>query len=245
MGITQLSLRTENITHSICRQLGVAIITGHYVPQGDFPTEAELCEKFQVSRSAMREAVKMLSAKGLLVSRQRRGTRVQPASDWNMLDPDILEWLQQSSPSLDLLREFNQMRMAIEPEAGALLAQSGEAAGIAALGAAVERMHLARLGEDDPLDSDIAFHVALLEGCGNRFFRQMAMLTRTALQFSIRLTNSQKGVDMADYQSHKNIYEAVCAGDAMLVRELLTNMLLEVESLINSASTAAGKRAAL
>jgi hypothetical protein len=99
--------------------LGRAIVTGRYEREA-FPTEAELAKQHGVSRSVTREAVKMLTAKGLLSARPRQGTVVQPATNWNLFDTDVLRWLLERQFSIDLLRQFNQLRVAIEPEAAAL-----------------------------------------------------------------------------------------------------------------------------
>ena len=111
----------RNLTHGLLDVLGRAIVTGGYGQQS-FPTEAELAKQHGVSRSVTREAVKMLTAKGLLSSRPKQGTIVQPTTSWNLFDTDVLRWLLERTFSVDLLRHFNQLRVAIEPEAAALAA---------------------------------------------------------------------------------------------------------------------------
>jgi len=81
-------VRGRNLTYSIANSLGVAIVTGTYSADNPIPIEAELCRQFDASRTALREAVKMLTAKGLLGSRPRLGTWVQPEDQWNLLDPE-------------------------------------------------------------------------------------------------------------------------------------------------------------
>jgi len=88
--------------------LGKVIVTGGYDDR-PFPTEAELSIQHGVSRSVTREAVKMLTAKGLLSARPRQGTIVQPRSSWNLFDADILRWLLERKFSLDLLRQFSEL----------------------------------------------------------------------------------------------------------------------------------------
>src|SRR5882724_8440084 len=116
--------RGQNLTYSIVHDLGVAIVTGVYSKQNPFPVEAELCRQYGASRSVLREAVKMLTAKGLLGARPRQGTWVQPESNWNLLDPDVLRWLLERKFSYSLLVEFAQIRLAVEPKAAALAAAS-------------------------------------------------------------------------------------------------------------------------
>lgn len=96
----------RNLTYGMLDILGKAIVTGQYDDQ-PFPTEAELAKHYEVSRSVVREAVKMLGAKGLLTARPRKGTMVQATDRWNLFDIDVLRWLLDRKFSLDLLRQFS------------------------------------------------------------------------------------------------------------------------------------------
>ncbi len=113
----------QNLTYRIVEALGVAIVSGAYSIKNPFPIEAELCIQYGASRSVLREAVKMITAKGLLSARPRQGTWVQPEEAWNLLDPDVLRWLLERKPTYALLREFAQVRLAVEPKAAALAAR--------------------------------------------------------------------------------------------------------------------------
>src|SRR5690606_22860730 len=128
-----------SLAYGLLTTLGRSIVTGEFDKTG-FPTEAELCVRYGASRTVMREAVKMLSAKGLLSSRQRKGTRVQPVDKWNLLDPDVLTWLMERPFSKEIFLEFTQMRLAIEPTAAALAAQVQNTAAIAEIRAGLEGM---------------------------------------------------------------------------------------------------------
>ena len=222
----------HNLTQAVVQDLGVAIVTGKYDNTERFPTEAELCEHYQVSRSIMREATKMLTAKGLLSARPRIGTTVLKESDWNVLDTEVLEWYLQRKLSLPLLLEFAQVRQSIEPTAAELAAHYQDSDDIACLHAALARMDAATRGDDDPLEADIAFHLALLDASKNRFFTQLKSLSATALKFSIRLTNLRKGVTVADLDAHRAIVDAIDAGQADVARHKTCLMLDEVIALI-------------
>ena len=222
----------DNLTRRVVEALGQAIVTGTWQATGAFPIEAELCARFGVSRSVVREAVKMLTAKGLLSARPRRGTVVEPEPHWNLLDPDVLRWLLERAPSPALLAEFTQMRLGIEPQAAALAAQAvgrGQAEMLPPIRAALARMRAAGTGDDDPLASDIAFHVAILHASGNRFLVQLRELVDTALRISIRLTNARKGVSLASVDDHARVLRAIEAADpgaaAAAMRELLGEAL--------------------
>lgn len=228
----------DNLTRRVVEALGQAIVTGTWDAAGAFPIEAELCARFGVSRSVVREAVKMLTAKGLLSARPRRGTVVEPEPHWNLLDPDVLRWLLERAPSPALLAEFTQMRLGIEPQAAALAAQAvchGQTGGLLPIREALARMQAAGAGQDDPLASDIAFHVAILHASGNRFLVQLRELVDTALRISIRMTNARKGVALASVDDHARVLHAIEAGDPVAAAAAMRALLGEALDLIEAA----------
>ena len=231
------SMGGSNLTFRVMEDLGVAIVTGHYSEDNPFPIEASLCEQFGVSRSVLREAVKMLTAKGLLSARPRHGTWVQPERDWNFLDPDVLRWLLERKLSFSLLAEFTQMRMAVEPYAAAMAAQVANRSDVAKIMTAINRMVAAESGEDDPLTSDIAFHVAVMRASGNRFYAQLCDMIDTAARFSIRATNFFKGVNQASAADHKKVADAIVLGDADAARTHMEFLMQEALDLIEFAKT--------
>ncbi|MGN0920772.1 MAG: FadR/GntR family transcriptional regulator [Cellvibrio sp.] len=223
----------RNLTHQLTHQIGQAIVQGHYAIDKPFPTEAELSAQFNISRSVTREAVKMLTAKGLIASRPRQGIRVMPSKQWNMFDADVLSWTLNARPSLGLLREFTQLRMAIEPEAAILAAQNcRDQSSMKAIGDALLRMKNAGLGQDDPLSADIEFHCAILSASNNRFFYQLREFIQVALRVSIASTNQLKGVLTANYDDHKRIFDAIREGNGEAAAAATKVLLVEVMELI-------------
>jgi len=224
-----------NFTRHIVQTLGKAIALGEY-PQGlPLKAEAELCASFDASRTVLREAVKMLTAKGMLDARPRRGTIVLPESQWNLSDPDILNWLLDRKGSLPIIAEFVDMRLAIEPAAAGLAALNMSEENRVTLHHAMERMEAAARGEDDHLDADIAFHVAILEASANRFFWNMRHTIEVALRFSIRITNRFKGVDRASVKDHQDILDLILAGDPVAAETQMRTLLVEAKALVNEA----------
>lgn len=224
---------TRNLTFGLLETLGRAIVTGAYENER-FPTEAELAAHHSVSRSVTREAVKMLTAKGLLTARPRKGTTVQPSSFWNLFDTDVLRWLLEREFSLDLLRQFSELRIAIEPAAAALAARAAGPAEIGAIAAGYARMEAAERGEDDALESDIAFHLAVLEACGNPFYRQFSGVVTTALRTSIRFTNRFKG-RTASLPAHHAVLAAIQAWDPDGARAAMAAIIDDVVVLFEEA----------
>lgn len=225
----------KSLTISIVERLGMKIVRGAYHEGNPFPTEADLCTEYEVSRSVLREAVKMLTSKGLLSARPRQGTKVQDETNWNLLDPSVLRWLLKRDFSLDLLSEFTEVRLSIEPAAAALAAERASQEDKLKIQAALERMQAAEEGMDDPLLSDIAFHVAILEASGNRFFQQLTDFSETALRISIRLTNQRKGVRLASVRDHQKVIDAIMAGKSELARSAMQHLLQKVMDFITDA----------
>jgi len=222
----------KSLTHSLVEELGQAIVCGMYDEQNPFPIEAELCKQYQVSRSILREAVKMLTSKGLLSARPRQGTWVLPESNWNLLDPSVLGWLLNRKFSIDLLIEFTELRRVIEPQAAEYAAVRASEQAIQQVDGALARMEAAALGNDDPLHSDIAFHVAILEASDNRFFKQLQEFTRTALHISIRFTNHFKGVKSGSIEDHKKVARAIHDKNPKAARRHMLALLDEAMELM-------------
>jgi DNA-binding FadR family transcriptional regulator len=199
-----------NLSDRVTQELGRAIISGIYTNESGFPSEAKMCEDYGVSRTSIREAVKMLGAKGLISSRPRKGIAVEPATKWNLYDTSILKWMLESSPSLFVLREFLQMRMAIEPQAAALAAQFATEEQIDEIEKALNAMIAA--GNDTSLslhEADIAFHTSILAASNNRFILQLRDFVSTALNVSIQHTTPAKGSIKAIIEEHDKVYRAI------------------------------------
>lgn len=223
----------------VVQGLGLAIVSGRFAQGGPLPTEAALCAAYGVSRTALREALKTLGAKGLLVSRPRSGSRVRPSREWSLFDRDVLGWLEQSSADLVVLRELSALRAAIEPAAAAIGAVRREPSELEALRLAVEGMAAAAEGKGDPLACDVAFHLALLGTSGNRFFMHFGNLVSTALSMSIRVTNARKGVAAADVDAHAAIYEAIRDGAEEEAHRRAAALIDEARTLLESREACA------
>lgn len=227
----------RNLTYGMLDRLGREIVTGRFDAEA-FPTEAELAKQHGVSRSVTREAVKMLTAKGLLSARPRQGTVVRPTGLWNLFDPDVLRWLLERQFSAELLKQFNQLRIGIEPEAAALAACFADAADLDRITEGLRRMEAAEDGLDDTLEADIAFHVAVLHASRNPFYAQFRDIVATALRTSIRFTNRMKG-RAANVADHAIVRDAIVGRDADRARDAMRDLIADVLALINASEEAA------
>ena len=222
----------QNLTYSIVQELGASIVSGDYSPDDKFPIEADLCKQFGASRSILREAVKMLTAKGLVGARPRQGTWVEPENNWNFLDPDVLGWPLERKLDIELLEEFTEMRLAVEPLAAAMAAKRAKDSDLILIKNSLARMQAAERGDDDPHESDIAFHISVLKASNNRLIGQLEGLISTALRFSIRLTNRFKGVEFASVEDHEAVAKAILARKPKAAAKAMTNIIDEAMELI-------------
>jgi len=204
----------RNLTQQLVHLLGKDILQGKYPSGSHLPSEADICSQYDISRTSVREAVKMLTAKGLISSRPRQGITVQNTDKWNLFDSDVLEWILTGKPDLYMLRHFLQLRLAIEPEAAYLAAQYATPEHLTIIEQALIRMKSATTGFDDTLEADIDFHKSVLNASNNPFFIQLMNFIETALRVNIRFTNRMKAVTKEEYQAHVDIFNAIKSGEA-------------------------------
>ncbi len=176
-------------TDSVLNLLGRRIVTGEYAPGDQLPTEAELGKRLKVSRPSLREGLKVLSVKGLVESRTRRGTHVRQRRDWDLLDPDVLRWMATGKPDPELLISLLEVRAIIEPAAARMAAQRAAPAQIAAIEQAYHAM-AASLPHDVEAccRHDLELHEAIIDATGNILLRRLAQAIRTTLLAFFRLS---------------------------------------------------------
>lgn len=230
-------VKTNNLTDHVAGELGRLIVSGDYTPGYVFQIN-DLCDTFNASRTVMREAVKALTAKGLVTSRASVGSIVRQESEWNLTDPDVLQWMLHIKGSrLALIREFNEFRLGVEPMAAGLAARRQDKAAVDLIFKALDRMRAAERGEDDSLEADVEFHVAILHASGNRFFINMRHTIDVALHISIRVTNQQKAVAVASAADHAKIADAIRAGDEVGAIEAMRSLLVEARRLLRESGS--------
>jgi DNA-binding FadR family transcriptional regulator len=231
-----MSCAQPNRTARIVQSLGGSIVSGGYRSGEILPRELVLRGQFGVSRVILREAMRVLTAKGLLAARPRGGTSVLPQEDWNLLDPDVLLWLLQRSHSVPVFRDLTQMRLALEPEAAALAAVAGTpeqkrsiqcaAAAIAACGANEARLAL-----------DTSFHAGVLGATGNRIYAQFGKSVEPMLRFTYAMVGEPDSVQREGISDRGRVAEAIHAGNTDLAR-LAMRAVIEHQTRISHAPAA-------
>jgi DNA-binding FadR family transcriptional regulator len=216
----------RNIRVSLAGRLGREIVSGVYAPGSLLPNAADMCARFKVSRTALREAYSVLIAKAMIVARPQIGTRVRPKADWNRLDPEVLSWHLQSTPTESFVAELFVLRQMIEPEAAALAAAMHSPATIERIAEAYRRMDEFKDGAGDLIGADLDFHMGILEGTGNHFLTALGGLSRTSLEcvFELSWEGASKIQDDRLHQ-HRAILEAISDGSPELARNRMTELL--------------------
>ena len=197
----------------IVRELGQRILSGELAPGDRLPAEAELIERYEVSRPVLREAVRVLVAKGLVLSRQRAGAIVRPRNEWHLLDPDVLYWMIQTRPAPEFVQTLMGMRRVFEPGAAAMAARAATEAQLAGIAEAYEGMARAR-DTSELLEPDLAFHRRIAEATGNDLMAYIGTMLSLALRESIKLSSRLPDTHTLSLPRHKAILTALQNRDA-------------------------------
>ncbi len=217
----------------IVRELGLAILAGALKPGDRLPAEAVLLEKYDVSRPVLREAVRVLVAKGLVVSKQRSGAIVRPRNEWHLLDPDVLYWLIQTKPQPEFVSTLLTVRRVFEPAAAALAAKAATEDQIEAIAEAFSGMAAARTTEE-LLEPDLAFHRRIAEATNNDLLAYIGNMLSLALRESIILSSQVPNTHELSLPRHKAILTALRNRDALAARQAT---LVQLEETGDDLST--------
>jgi DNA-binding FadR family transcriptional regulator len=210
----------------VAGKIGRRIVSGQYRPGDTLPTEPRIQAEFGVSRTAVREAIRLLSAKGLTASRPKIGTRVRPTVDWNMLDPDVLRWQLDQSPSEEFIHALFEMREIIEPAAAERAAERATPEELDRMGVAMEGIQNEARASPEQIKADIDFHMAILEASRNPLLRSVGAMIASALSISFSLGWRTVMAEDAVLQ-HRAVYDAIRRRDGeqafLAMRKLLRN----------------------
>jgi DNA-binding FadR family transcriptional regulator len=226
----------QSLHGRIVHAIGRRILSSDLRPGDLLPAESEL----GASRTVVREAIKVLAAKGLVESRPKTGTRVRRREDWNLLDPDVLAWLHDGDVSEELLRKLTEVRRIVEPAAAELAAARAGRREIAAMENALGQMEAAAQPRADGdveafVQADMRFHLAILHACRNDLLEQMSRVVYSALLVSFRATSRLPGRVRAALPKHRAILDAIRDRDpraaAAAMRRLVQTTARDVDAL--------------
>ncbi|OUR80183.1 hypothetical protein A9Q83_01790 [Alphaproteobacteria bacterium 46_93_T64] len=213
----------------VVHELGREIVSG-VLKQGEkLPNEAEFINRFNGSRTAIREAFRVLSAKGLLEARQRAGTRVRVRAYWNLWDPDILSWHSVSNLDEQVVRQLFELRAMVEPEAARLLAENpSKGVGVSVLEKHCHEMEQAwnEGCASKVKEAQISFHLSLIDNCENEFL----VRTREAVQLILRHCQEMRPVQSIDALGTTRWYslitEKISKGDASAATNAIRSLVI-------------------
>lgn len=215
-----------SVHSALANEIGLRIVRGDYPPGTILPNELKWSQTFDASRSAVREAIKMLMAKSLLSSRPKIGTRVEPKERWNLLDRDVLSWYAMSPDREAFLRTVQEFRYIIEPEATALAAERRSEEQMAGISAACAEMGKAR-SLPERTQADTRFHLAILMASGNDLLVPLGVLIESALSnlfvFVTREVDDLRHAQRLHENIERNIRLQRPAAARNAVKKLLAN----------------------
>lgn len=197
----------ERLSEMVAGTIGRRIVSGQYLPGDTLPTEPKIQEEFGVSRTAVREAIRLLSAKGLTTSRPKIGTRVRPTVDWNMLDPEVLRWQVDQNPTQEFIQDLFEMREIIEPAASSRAAERATPTHVKILQTALESLQNEPRGSTKQIKADIDFHMGILDASRNPMLRSVGAMIQSAL--SITFTLSWRAMREDALLQHRDVFEAI------------------------------------
>ncbi|WP_457584598.1 FadR/GntR family transcriptional regulator [Ensifer canadensis] len=218
------------IHETIVTTMGKRIVSGYYTPGAAIGSETDIGQTFNASRTATREALKILGSKGLIEGKPKIGIVVRPNERWNMMDSMVLDWaLQDANQARKAISDLYALRMAIEPKAARMAARNYGPADEGAVRRALRGM-ATYLDENDRVEQDVAFHIAILAASGNRLFYSLGELISVGLRHlfhaGLQATSEE---DDRWITRHKRVADAVFSREEDLAEAEMNALLREAQ----------------
>lgn len=212
---------------SVVNDLGAAILRGDFGIGANLPNEAELTSRFSVSRTVIREVMKTLAAKGLVVAKTKVGTRVSDRGHWNMFDSDVLSWRVQAGVDAVFLKSLFEMRLAVEPTAAALAAERRTERDIQEMRAILDEMAETGHSSSTFYAADLEFHCAVAKASNNPFMASIGPIIDAALNAKLTTESpaSNPARQKAVVATHSAIVDAIEARDARAARRAMIEVI--------------------
>lgn len=217
--------RALRLHGTIARDIGVRIVSGRIAPGRVLDGEIAASEQLQVSRTAYREALRILAAKGLVESRPKLGTRVSDPSAWHLLDPDVVSWIFTAQPNARLLRGLFELRTIVEPAAAALAATRRNKEQLRTMRSALDTMSAQTLAVEEGRQADQLFHSALFEASGNPFLASLTSGIAAAIAWTTVFKQRAAPLSRDPQPDHQRVYDAVEGRDPAAARAAMTDLV--------------------
>ncbi|WP_181707371.1 FCD domain-containing protein [Chthonobacter rhizosphaerae] len=219
----------RNLHEQIAHAIGLQIVRGDYKEGDLLPTEVALADRYRVSRTAVREAFRILAAKGLTNSRPKIGTRVRLRGQWNILDQDVLSWHLEEPVNETFLKSLFELRLLVEPEAAAMAADRRTERHLRSLAQALALMQRSAT-QDGMVEGILSFHQAVLDASDNPLVRSLGTLIESVLRLSLSWESRLEkfgvdGVFDEIVMSHAGVLDAIHDRNGPMARELITTII--------------------
>ena len=211
--------------------IGKLILEGAYAPGSLLPNEAEWGRRFQASRTAVREAIKTLNGKGLLVSRPKIGSRVEPRERWNLLDRDVIAWHRAAMDETTFLHSLQEVRRILEPGVAVLAAQRRTPEQLTALEAALDGMRTAD-GPQAMVEADVRFHLCLLAAANNELLAPFGIIIEQALANMFDFTTRHTAKPEHILPLHTGVVKTIAAQAPEQARKAMTALLDDTDDIL-------------
>ena len=198
-----------SVHETIVYALGSEIVNGIIRPGDRLPGDKELMARFAASRTALREAMKVLSAKGLMEARQRAGTHVRSRSEWDLLDADVLSWHQPENISESFTADLVELRELIEPVAARLAADRATVGDLERMEAAYLRMEETVDDYEEWYQADLEFHLAVLHASHNQLVQRLSGIIGTVLNLGFKLQQQARIPLRESLESHYQVFQGI------------------------------------
>lgn len=229
------SLQRQNLSEQVVHQVGLSIMRNEFKPGDTLSSEPELSLQFNVSRPVMREALKVLSAKGLIESRPKTGTRVRPRAEWNILDPEVIGWLYEVGPDRSFLDALCEVRLMFEPMAARLAAARTTDDEVKSMEDCYQRMEKGVNSPETYIPADLAFHAAICAAAHNEMLQKITATLAPSLQVSRIVTSRLPGANLAAMPVHRAVMEAIRKRDEQAAEETMHKLVILTSDDIHRA----------
>jgi DNA-binding FadR family transcriptional regulator len=213
------------VNGTLARDIGLAIVSGRLRPGHILDGEVEASSERRVSRTTYREAIRILGAKGLLISRTRTGTRVSEIAEWNLLDPDVLSWMFSKIPRPELIHGVFELRTVVEPAAASMAATRRKQRHLDQMRHALDEMTLHTLNKPEGREADKAFHAALLAATGNPFIVSLTNGVTAAVNALTQFKQRLAKITRDPVPDHMRVYDAIAAKDPDAARASMIDLI--------------------
>lgn len=217
--------RRQRIHQAVARKIGTAILSGSIAPGHHFPGEIEQSAAMGVSRTAYREAIRILTAKGLLESRPKAGTHVTARERWNMLDPEMLSWMFMGQPNEGFVLDLFELRNLLEPAAAELAARRRSPEQLEEMRVALGTMEQHGLSSDVGQAADQKFHMTLLAAAGNLALESLASSIGAAVKWTTYYKHAGSKSPRDPLPEHVAVFDAIEGGDSLRARSKMEELI--------------------